>query len=146
MIAVLMVLSLLATDPYVQDGWQSPPPPPPVETTTTTTQALEPAADRGMGNNTEQWRPLVAGHFPPDQVNTALCVMAGESGGNPDAYNPSGASGLFQVMPFWARHYGVSRDDLFTPEINVYIASRIYAEEGGWKHWSVWKKGRCRNE
>lgn len=28
-------------------------------------------------------------------------IIARESGGNPNAYNPSGASGLFQTMPFW---------------------------------------------
>jgi hypothetical protein len=53
-------------------------------------------------DSVEEWRPLVAGHFPPEAVDTALCLMELESAGNPSAQNPSsGASGLFQVLPSW---------------------------------------------
>lgn len=104
-------------------------------------------ADRGMGDgadDVEQWRPLVAGHFEPEDVETVLCLMRFESGGNPDAQNrSSGASGLMQVMPDWAPVFGVSRSDLFTPEINLYIARRL-RDDGGWNHWSPYKRGECR--
>lgn len=89
----------------------------------------------GMGGgNVEQWRGLVAAYFPADQVDRALRIMACESGGNPNAYNPSGASGLFQVLASWADNFGLSPSDLFVPEINVMVASKLYYD-GGWGHW-----------
>lgn len=95
---------------------------------------------RGVGSNVEQWRPLVAAYFPAETVNTMLCIMAGESGGNPDARNPSsGAAGLFQVMPFWWDHYGGDRYD---PETNVRVAKLIW-EQQGYGAWSVWNRGKC---
>ena len=88
-----------------------------------------------MGDNVEQWRPLVAGHFAPEDVDRALCLMQYESGGNPDAYNPSGARGLMQVLGGWADDYGVAKDDLFIPEINLFIAADLKARYG-WTQWS----------
>jgi hypothetical protein len=102
---------------------------------------------RGMGDDVDQWLPLVAGHFGdlgPEAVETVLCLMALESGGNPNARHPrSGASGLMQVLPSWAPKFGVSRDDLFTPEINLYISRRLY-DDGGFGHWSPYQRGECR--
>ena len=98
-----------------------------------------------MGNgDVEQWRPLVAGQFPPEQVDNALCVINSESGGNPDAKNPrSEARGLFQVMAsVWASHYGVSYADLYSPEINSYVAAQIWSDSG-WKPWSGRTRGNC---
>ena len=92
----------------------------------------------GMGNGVEKWRPLVESYFG-SETDLALCVMAGESGGNPDAYNPTGASGLMQVMPFWADYYNVPRDNLFIPEVNIWIASEIRAEQG-WSAWSAYSR------
>lgn len=102
------------------------------------------AVSRGMGNDVEQWTPLVAGQFPPDQVENALCVIRYESGGNPDAKNPrSEARGLFQVMAsVWASHYGVSYSDLYSPEINTYVAAQIWGD-AGWKPWSSRTRRGC---
>ena len=100
---------------------------------------------RGMGNgDVEQWRPLVAGQFPPEQVENALCVIRSESGGNPSARNPrSTASGLFQIMAsIWAPHFGLTYDDLYSPEINTYVAARIY-EKSGWRPWSLRTRRIC---
>jgi soluble lytic murein transglycosylase-like protein len=100
-----------------------------------------------MGNRTSdvsQWLPLVAGHFNPEDVETALCLIGFESGGNPNARNQSsGASGLMQILPSWAPKFGVSREDLFKPEINLYIARQL-KDDGGWRHWSPYKRGECR--
>ena len=97
---------------------------------------------RGMGSNVEQWRPLVAVY--PWNVDTALCLMAHESGGNPNAYNPSsGASGLMQVLKSWADNFGYQPADLFTPQVNLDISYALYAD-GGWGHWSPWLRGECR--
>ncbi len=57
------------------------------------------ATHRGIGPGVEAWRPLVAEYFPAADVDHALCIMAGESGGNPDAKNPSSsAAGLWQFL------------------------------------------------
>jgi hypothetical protein len=95
-------------------------------------------------DSVEEWRPLVAGHFPPEAVDTALCLMERESAGNPNAQNPSsGASGLFQVLPSWADNFGFRPVDLFVPEHNVWVARQLY-DDGGWNHWSPWLRGECR--
>jgi hypothetical protein len=85
---------------------------------------------RGMGSGVEQWRDLVAAYFP-GEVDTALRVMACESGGNPGAYNPSGASGLMQVMPMWFDIFG---GDPFDPANNLRVAALVRAEQG----WGAW--------
>jgi hypothetical protein len=97
---------------------------------------------RGMGSDVEQWRPLVAAY--PWNVDTALCLMAHESGGNPDAYNSSsGASGLMQVLSSWASVFGYKSSDLFDAAVNLKISAALYAD-GGWGHWSPWLRGECR--
>lgn len=45
-------------------------------------------------------------------------VIFAESSYDPKAVSPAGASGLMQLMPGTARHYGV--EDLFDPEQNVH--------------------------
>lgn len=92
-----------------------------------------PSRFRGMGSDVERWRGLVAAYFP-GEVDLALCIMAGESGGNPNAQNPSGAAGLFQIMPFWWNKYG---GDRFDPESNVAMA-RLIRDAQGWSAWNVY--------
>lgn len=150
-LAVSLAVSVgVASDPYLQEGWQSP-------------EAHETAQD-GSGEAfeqthavgsldswpqaVEQWRPLVAGHFGdlgPAAVETALCLIFFESKGNPTADNPtSSATGLFQVLArTWGPRYGVSVADLETPEVNTFIARKLY-DDGGWNHWSPYLRGECR--
>lgn len=45
-------------------------------------------------------------------------IIARESNGNPNTYNPSGASGLFQTMPFWG--------DTSTVEAQIQTALKAY--------------------
>jgi hypothetical protein len=127
-----------------------PPPPPPPPTTTTqappppTTEApaaapTVPSGGTDWGAGVEQWRSLVASFFPADQVDTALRIMACESGGDPGAVNPSsGAAGLMQVMPDWAPKFGVSYEALFDPATNLSIAYALYASEGWASQWSCY--------
>lgn len=93
----------------------------------------------------ERWRPLVEARFPESEVETAMCIIAHESAGDPDADNPrSSASGLFQVLgSLWAPHFGVDRRDLYDPVINVDLARRIWDKQG-WSAWSPYKRGLCR--
>jgi soluble lytic murein transglycosylase-like protein len=83
----------------------------------------------------EQWRGLVAAHWPADQVDRALRIMNCESLGDPYAYNRSGASGLFQLMPIWYQGgtpYGTF--DPFNPEMNVAAAAWLWSTSG----WAPW--------
>ena len=95
-----------------------------------------PPGNSGMGNNVEQWRNLVAAYFPADQVDHALRVMQCESGGNPNAYNPSGASGLMQVLASWADNFGLTPAQLFDPATNLQVARYLW-DDGGWGHWNA---------
>lgn len=113
----------------------------------TTWPALPPHVHRGVGSDVEQWRPLIEQYFPPRQVNTAMCVLRYESGGNPNAKNPhSTASGLFQhLASYWddrSAKAGWDGADIFDPEANVAVAAWLQ-DTGGWAHWEAWKK-HCR--
>jgi len=96
--------------------------------------ATPPPGNTGIGSNVEQWRGLVAAFFPLEEVDRALRIMACESGGNPNAYNPSGASGLMQVLASWADNFGYVPADLFNPAINLQVARYLW-DDGGWGHW-----------
>ena len=49
-------------------------------------------------------------------------IIAKESNGNVNAYNPSGASGLFQTMPIWG--------DTSTVDAQIQAAIRAYQSSG----------------
>lgn len=87
------------------------------------------------------WSDTIAAHFG-EQAATACRVMLCESGGNPSAQNPSGASGLFQIMPGWADEYqsvtGVPYyDGRFDGPANIQFAAWL-ASTGGWQHWACY--------
>lgn len=97
---------------------------------------------RGMGSDVEQWRDLTASYFRPEDVDRALCLMSYESGGNPAAFNPSGATGLMQVKDWWAPSFGVTAADLFDPATNLWVAAQI-RDLQGWDAWSPYNRGLC---
>ena len=70
------------------------------------------------------WRQLISQLFGA-AAPTAFRVVQCESGGNPDAHNPSGANGLFQVL-------GGS----FDPDTNVEEAYRMWRQRG-WEPWTA---------
>lgn len=95
------------------------------------------------GSDVEDWRPLVGIYFEPDEIDRVLCLMTAESGGDPDARNAeSDAAGLMQVMPFWTDVFDYSYDDLFRPEVNLWVASQILDKQG-WTAWSPYQRGLC---
>ncbi len=94
--------------------------------------------------NVEQWRSLVAKYFAPDLVDHAMCVLAHESKGNPNAKNPrSTAAGLFQFLrSTWnsvpVSITGGSYDSgaVYQPEANVAAAAWLQ-KNAGWGQWTV---------
>ncbi|MEX1249201.1 MAG: lytic transglycosylase domain-containing protein [Acidimicrobiia bacterium] len=108
------------------------------------TCADESTGDISWSSGVDAWGPLVAVYFRHEDVERALCLMALESAGDPGARNPtSGASGLMQVMPFWAGHFGYGVDALFDPFVNLEIAAQI-RDQQGWEAWSPYLRGSCR--
>ena len=108
-----------------------------------TARAEEPEPPRyeQTSRGTARHADLVAEHFPPGEVATALRVMECESGGDPRATGAVGEQGLFQIYPrFWRsladRLYwpGVS---LYAPEVNVVTAAAIWRAMG-WRAWSCY--------
>lgn len=71
----------------------------------------------------------VAAGGPPSVQAAAAAIAECESGGNPHAYNPSGASGLFQILglPF--------PGDPFDPMTNARMAVAKYNAAGGFSPW-----------
>ena len=84
----------------------------------------------------EPWsRPI----SPPSDVDKALAVISCESGGDPNAQNPSsGAAGLFQHIPrYWperASAVGLPGASIFDPVANVSAAAYLVYSVG----WSPW--------
>ena len=64
-------------------------------------------------------------------VDWGLRVAACESGYNPNAYNPSGASGVFQFMPGTFRGTPYGGQNIFDASANVNAAAWYYQKNGG---------------
>jgi soluble lytic murein transglycosylase-like protein len=88
------------------------------------------AVDRGYSIN------VIRQVFGSD-ADQAIRVAECESGLNPEAYNPSGAAGLFQIMPgTWVRtsQGGASRYDAYA---NAVAAHEIFVRDGhSWREWA----------
>lgn len=126
---------------------------PPGTTVTTTTTTTTVTTDPGDGGDypwspppeVEQWRSLVAQHFPSNRVDEALHIMWCESRGDAEAYNPySGASGLFQFIPStWASasaSAGYSGASAFDAVANTASAAWLAGEYErlGLYYWQAW--------
>lgn len=72
---------------------------------------------------------IISGY--PWPVDQALRIAWCESRYDPLAYNQSGASGVFQIMPRWHGWRLKPGESLFDPMVNVRIAYEIWASDGG---------------
>jgi Transglycosylase SLT domain len=85
-----------------------------------------------------RWRTTALEFFTRDQWSYPVRgIMYRESRCDPNAYNPSGARGLMQIMPFWADDCGGWPNRLFRPRFNLRCARHVY-EVQGWHAWSVY--------
>src|SRR5699024_3514768 len=60
-----------------------------------------------------------------------LALVREESGFNPEALSPAGASGLMQLMPQTASSLGfgsVSVQDLFNPDLNIKLGIKYFSD------------------
>ena len=91
----------------------------PVRAGTALLQAARPDLDLPSEAEFRRFAPIVARTARAHGVDEALvhAVIFAESSYDPDAISPAGASGLMQLMPATAAHYGVR--DLFDPAQNV---------------------------
>lgn len=94
------------------------------------------ASGHGEGGYTvASWESLIQIYFDAEDWPWARRVMGCESGGNPDAVNPtSGASGLFQFLPStwsWASEAaGWGGSSPFDPPANVAAAAWLHEAIG----------------
>ena len=88
----------------------------------------------------EKWRSLIEKYFKPEDVDKALYVINGESGGNPLASGDGGNSiGLFQMNMGGGLGTGSSPEQLQDPEYNIKLAAQaVYGGSG----WGPWGEGR----
>lgn len=83
------------------------------------------------------WQAEVEAAFGLVEAPKACHVLVCESGGNPQARNRSGATGLFQLMPVHAARFvarGWSWGDVTDGVRNIAVAHDLWAEQG-WRPW-----------
>jgi hypothetical protein len=112
--------------PVIQVTPTDPPPPPP-----------PPPPPAARGRCAEFYDDALAAGFTHAQWPTVDRLMYAESRCQPNARNPSGASGLMQVMPMWADDCGGTRADLFNVGFNLRCARHILNVQG-WRAWSTY--------
>lgn len=88
----------------------------------------------------EQWRPIVEVYdWNPDRM---MKIMHCESRGVPTASSHTDDHGLLQIhYPIWGPAFGVTRNDLYDPVLNIDIGYRVYAAQG----YSAWVCNRYIN-
>lgn len=113
-----------------------------------------PSTPSGWSGSVEQWRPLVATYFAASKVDTAMCILAHETGftGDPNSKNTrSSAAGLFQFLKYtWDEMVPLSVTGgsygsgmVYNPEANVRSAAWLQ-EAYNWHQWSPYHAGKCR--
>lgn len=104
-----------------------------IKTSVTTEVVVQPTpvkAVAAVSVNRGNWDGLLQQYFGT-AWQQAKRVMLCESGGNASAYNPSGATGLMQIMAMPGRP---SITWLMVPENNIAYAAQLY-RASGWRPW-----------
>jgi len=86
-----------------------------------------------------KWLPLARWvGWPESTLSQLATIIYRESSGRPTAYNPSGASGLLQLMPGWYQgdYYNFPNFNPFNPELNLYYGYRGW-KVSGWTPWAL---------
>ena len=131
-----------------------PAPPPTITTTTATPPPSTIEAQPSPTSQPPQQQPDPSGAVPDiirrvfaphgqAAVDIALRVAHCESGYNPSAQNPSGASGVFQVMPEWSDEFARVTgqpyyDGRFNPLASALFAAWLAYDASGSSGWSNW--------
>ncbi len=97
------------------------------------------------GPAVERWRPLITRYFP-NEVGTALRIIACESRGNPNAKNPSSsAAGLWQFLrstwDYAAATTGspsYAQGGPYDPTWATINAAWLRARGSGWNQWTCY--------
>ena len=76
---------------------------------------------------------------PGGVAHRAAAIAMAESGGDPHAHNPSGATGLWQILG------SVLPGNLFNPVVNAKNAVAKYREAGGFSPWETFTNGAYRS-
>jgi lysozyme-like protein len=80
----------------------------------------------------------IAAGGPASQADTAAAIAQAESGGNVNAHNPSGATGLWQILGMPS---GVS-GSLYSPTVNAEAAVAKYTQAGSsFSPWVTYTQG-----
>lgn len=93
------------------------------------------------GDWTSQAAALTGTAISPQDASDLNFIISHESSWNPAAYNPSGASGLGQLMPgTFAGHAVPGHGDIWNPVDNLaaainYMKSRYGSIHGAWQFW-----------
>ena len=93
------------------------------------------------GDWTNQAAALTGTAISPQDASDLNFIISHESSWNPAAYNPSGASGLGQLMPgTFAGHAVPGHGDIWNPVDNLaaainYMKSRYGSIHGAWQFW-----------
>lgn len=87
----------------------------------------------GGSSSGTRWLPLARYVGWPSVTHSQLAaIIMRESSGRARAYNPSGATGLLQIMPM---HVGCP-SRLFDAEYNLTVGLRLY-RSSGWQPWRL---------
>lgn len=82
---------------------------------------------------------LTRAGFSGPSERMARAIALAESGGDPRAVNPSGAEGLFQIIPRW--HPEADPVRLFDPLYNAREAYNISRGGQDWRQWETYTSG-----